>query len=221
MDTLRYRSLLPKLATIVASAMLTLWAVAAITGVAIAYYYTPDTNVAHSSIEYINTQVTNGWLIRSLHSIAGNGIIAVSLVQIIIMFLGRRMVGGWIVGWISGIFLTLSTIGLGWTAMDLDWSQLGYWRFKIELSIIESIPALGGSIRQFLLGGDGISTITLQHLFTIHSYLLSTVALVLSLVHLAGTFINSRTPVELPADAAPEAPLYFPQASVPREAVRK
>jgi cytochrome b6 len=206
---MRYRSLLPKLATILAIAMLTLCLVAAITGVSIAFYYTPDTNAANSSIEYINDRVANGWLIISLHNIAGNGLIAVSLVQIIVMFLGRRLLGGWIVGWVSGIFLTLTAIGLGWTAMNLDWSQLGYWRFKIELSIIESIPALGQALRQFLLGGDGIGTITLEHLFTIHSYLLSAVALVLSLVHLAGTFINSRSPVELPSDPSTIDPLHF------------
>jgi cytochrome b6 len=207
MDTLRYRSLLPKLATILAIAMLTLWIVAAITGVAIAFYYTPDTNAANSSIEFINDRVTNGWLIIGLHNIAGNGLIAVSLVQIVVMFLGRRMLGGWIVGWVSGIFLTLTAIGLGWTAMDLDWSQLGYWRFKIELSIIESIPALGRYLRQFLLGGEGIGTITLEHLYTIHSYLLSAVALLLSIVHLVGTFVNSRSPVDLPSDPATTKPL--------------
>jgi cytochrome b6 len=207
-NTMRYKSLLPKLATILAIAMLTLCLVAAITGVSLAFYYTPDANAANSSIEYINDRVANGWLIISLHNIAGNGLIAVSLVQIIVMFLGRRMLGGWIIGWVSGIFLTLTAIGLGWTAMNLDWSQLGYWRFKIELSIIESIPALGGYLRQFLLGGDTTGTITLEHLYTIHSYLLSAVALVLSIVHLVGTFINSRSLVELPSDPAID-PLRF------------
>jgi cytochrome b6 len=209
MNAVRYKSLLPKLATILAIAMLTLCVVAAITGVLLAFYYTPDTNAANSSIEYINDRVANGWLVISLHNIAGNGLIAVSLVQIVVMFLGRRMIGGWIVGWVSGIFLTLTAIGLGWTAMDLDWSQLGYWRFKIELSIIESIPALGQYLRQFLLGGDGIGTITLEHLYTIHSYLLSAVALVLSIVHLVGTFVNSRSQVDLPSDPATTDPIHF------------
>lgn len=200
MNALRYGSLLRKLATILAIAMFALCLVAAMTGVAIAFYYTPSTTNAYSSIEYINNQVTNGWLIRSLHNIAGNGLIAVSLVQIIVMFLGRQMLGGWIVGWISGIFLTLSAIGLGWTAMNLEWSQLGYWRLNIELSIIESVPLIGQFLRQFLLGGDAVGTISLQHLFTIHSYLLSIVALGLSVVHLVSTLIHSLAPVELPAD---------------------
>jgi cytochrome b6 len=195
MDTMRANFLLRKLATILAIAMFALCLVAAITGVAIAFYYTPSTTGAYPSIEYINNQVTNGWLIRSLHNIAGNGLIVVSLVQIIVMFVGREMLGGWIVGWIAGIFLTLTAIGLGWTAMNLGWSQLGYWRLNIELSIIESVPFIGQFLRQLLLGGDVVNTISLEHLYSIHSYLLSAVALVLSLIHLVGTFINSLTPV--------------------------
>ena len=202
MNALRYIFPLQKIATILAIAMFSLCLVAAITGVSISFYYTPSTTDAYSSIEYINNQVANGWLIRSLHNIAGNGLIAVSLIQIIVMFFGRQMLGGWIVGWISGIFLTLTGIGLGWTAMNLEWSQLGYWRLNIELSIIESVPLIGQSLRQFLLGGDAVGTITLQHLFTIHSYLLSVVALGLSLVHLVSTLLHSLAPVELPSDPA-------------------
>ena len=195
---MRANFLLRKLATILAIVMFGLCLIAAITGVSIAYYYTPSTTGAHASIEYINSQVSNGWLIRSLHNIAGNGLIAVSLVQIIVMFVGREMLGGWIVGWISGIFLTLTAIGLGWTAMNLEWSQLGYWRLNIELSIIESVPFIGQWLRQLLLGGDTLSTISLEHLYTIHSYLLAAVALGLSFVHLASTFINSLAPLAEP-----------------------
>jgi cytochrome b6 len=136
--------------------------------------------------------------VRSLHNTAGNALIATSLVQIIIMFLGRHMIGSWIISWVSGIFLALSAIGLGWTAMNLEWSQLGYWRFKIELSIIESIPVIGQALRQFLLGGESIGTITFQHLFTIHSYILAAVALGLSIVHLGSSLIQSQQ--DLPAD---------------------
>jgi cytochrome b6 len=200
MNTLRYDSLLRKLATILALAIFTLCLLAAITGVLIAFYYSPTATTAYSSIEYIDNQISNGWLVRSIHNTAGNALIATSLVQIIIMFLGRHLIGSWIVSWVSGIFLALSAIGLGWTAMNLEWSQLGYWRFKIELSIIESIPLIGQALRQFLLGGESIGTITLQHLFTIHSYVLSSVALGLSTIHLFGSLLQSQHQQEPPAD---------------------
>jgi cytochrome b6 len=194
--------LLRKLATILAIAMFTLCLLAAVTGIAIAFYYTPSTTTANSSIEYINNQVANGWLVRSLHDIAGNGLIIVSLVQIVVMFCDRQLVGSWIVSWVSGIFLTLTAIGLGWTSMNLEWSQLGYWRLKIELSTIEAIPFIGQFLRRFLVGGEGIGTISLEHLFTIHSYLLSAVALGLSIVHLVSVSIDSQAVdrVEIPAE---------------------
>ena len=197
-----YNVLLRKLATILAIAIFTLCLLAAVTGIAIAFYYTPSTTTANSSIEYINNQVANGWLVRSLHDIAGNGLIIVSLVQIVVMFFDRQLVGSWIVSWVSGIFLTLTGIGLGWTSMNLEWSQLGYWRLKIELSTIEAIPVIGQSLRRFLVGGEGIGTISLEHLFTIHSYLLSAVALGLSIVHLVSVTIDSQAVdvVELPSE---------------------
>ena len=205
MNTLRYDYLLRKLATILALAIFTLCLLAAITGVLIAFYYSPTTTTAYSSIEYIDKQVANGWLVRSLHNTSGNALIAVSLLQIIVLFLGRHLLKSWLVSWISGIFLSLSAIGLGWTAMNLEWSQLGYWRFKIELSIIESIPLIGQYLRQFLLGGESISTITLQHLFTIHSYVLAVVALGLSTIHLVSSLFQS--PPELPINPPIADPL--------------
>jgi cytochrome b6 len=207
MNTLRSDYLLRKLATILALAIFTLCLLAAITGVLIAFYYSPTATTAYSSIEYIDNQVANGWLVRSLHDTAGNALIVLSLVQIIIMFLGRHMIRSWLVSWVSGIFLALSAIGLGWTAMNLEWSQLGYWRFKIELSIIESVPFIGQFLRQFLLGGESIGTITLQHLFTIHSYILSAVALGLSIIHLFSSLIQSQQQPELSTDSPTNDPL--------------
>jgi cytochrome b6 len=198
MNTLRYDSLLRKLASLLALAIFTFCLIAAITGILIAFYYSPTATNAYSSIEYIDNQVANGWLVRSLHDTAGNLLIATSLVQIVVMFLGRHLIGSWIVSWVSGIFLALSAIGLGWTAMNLEWSQLGYWRFKIELSIIESVPVIGSALRQFLLGGESIGTVTLQHLFAIHSYILAAVALSLSIVHLCSSLMQSQS--ELPAN---------------------
>lgn len=199
MDNIRYDFIVRRLATLCAIASLTLCFLAAISGVLLAFYYSPSTSEAFNSIERISTEVPNGWLIRSLHDIAGNGLIVVSLVQIVVMFLGRQFRFAWLTAWISGIFLTLSAIALSWTAMNLEWTQTGYWRLTLELGIIESIPAIGPSLREFLTGGQGIGTVTLQHLFTLHSYVLSIVAVVLSIVHLVGLLIQERQEKQLQA----------------------
>jgi cytochrome b6 len=100
------------------------------------------------------------------------------------MFVSRQFRKSWLTAWISGILFTLSVIGLGWTAMILSWDQEGFWRFSIELGTIEAIPFVGSILRDILTGGGAISTLTIQHLYTIHSYLISIAALILSVVHL-------------------------------------
>jgi len=48
--------------------------------------------------------------------------------------------------------------------MLLDWTQLGYWRFNIELGTVEAIPLIGSQLRAILTGGGAINTLTVAHL---------------------------------------------------------
>jgi len=192
MNSLKLNLYLRRIATIGAIALLTLASIAALSGIAIAFYYQPTAAAAHQSLAQIESTIPNGWLILSLHNWAGNSIIVVSLIQIVVLFLGRQFRRSWLTAWISGILLTLSTIGLGWTAMILAWNQLGFWRLKVELSIIESVPVVGTAIRNILTGGSGINTTTIVHFYTIHSYVLSIAAIALSLIHLAALITQEQ-----------------------------
>ena len=198
MKTLRYNFLLRRSATILAIAILTLAIVAAITGILIGFYYQPIAGNAYKSLAYIYEQVPFGWLIYGLHDISGNGIIVVSLIQLIVLFFGRQFRASWLTAWIGGILLTLSTIALGWTAMILSWTQLGFWRLKVELSIIGSIPLIGETIQNILVGGGGINTSTITRFYTIHGYILSVAAIALSLVHLIALLIQEQERIGLP-----------------------
>ncbi len=192
MNLVKDNFLLRRTATILSVVILTLAIIAAISGLLIGFYYEPAAGNAYKSLQTISNTVPNGWLILGIHDWAGNGIIAVALIQIIVMFLGRQFRRSWLTAWISGILLTLSAIGLGWTAMILGWNQLGYWRLKVELGTIASIPLVGETISNILTGGNGINTTTIVHFDTIHSYLLSIIAIALSVVHLVALIIQER-----------------------------
>jgi cytochrome b6 len=192
MKTLDYRFALQRTTTILAVSALSLVLLTAITGVALAFYYEPTAGGAFRSLEYITRDVSGGVIIRSLHDIAGNALIVIALIQLVVMFLGRQFRPSWLAAWVSGIFLALVAIGGSWTAIILDWDQIGFWRFKLEMSIIESIPLVGGALREILMGGNGISTLTVQHMYTLHSYLLSGVAIALSGLHLAALVVQER-----------------------------
>jgi len=162
MNTEKYEFIFRRLATILAVSILTLSLGAAFTGILLAFYYEPSAGGAYESLKNIATEVPNGSLIRDVHDIAGNGVIVVSLIEIVVMFLGRKFTKSWLTGWISVIFFTLNAIALAWTAMILDWSQLGYWRLSIELQTIEAIPFIGSQLRDILTGGGEIDTFIIK-----------------------------------------------------------
>lgn len=193
MKTLPFPLVLRRLATILAVITLTLSLIAAATGILLAFYYEPTAGGAYNSLRSIATDIPNGTLIRSLHDIAGNGVIGVALVEIVVMYLGRKFSPSWLSAWVSGILLTLVCIGLSWTAIILDWSQVGYWRFRIELGTIEAIPAIGETLRNILTGGSAVDTITVQHLYALHSYILAAAAVGLAIAHLVAILYAARS----------------------------
>lgn len=189
----RYVYILQRTATLLAVAELTLCAIAGFTGILLAFYYQPTALEAYESLAKIVNEVNHGSLVLSLHNLAGNSIIVLALVQIIVMFLGRQFLLPWLTAWISGICLLLTTIGLSWTAIVLNWGQTSFWRLKIELGIVASIPLLGSKIRNILLGGNSINTITVQHMYAMHSYILATAAVFLSITHLVALIYQEQS----------------------------
>jgi cytochrome b6 len=192
MEMSKENRLLQRLATLLAVVALTLVLLAGVTGILLAFYYVPTAQGANESLHWINDAVPGGALIHSLHDVAGNAIIIVALLQIFVLFFGRVLQSAWFVAWLSGGFLALSVIGLGWTAMILDWDQIGYWRLKVEMGTLGSLPVLGPILKAVFLGGDSITSTTVAHMYTIHSYLLAGVALLLAVVHLVALVSQER-----------------------------
>ena len=192
MKNVPYSFVLRRLATILAVVILSLSLTAAFTGILLSFYYEPTAGGAYNSLRIIKSEIPNGWLIQRIHEIAGNGLIVASLIEIVVMFLGEKFRPSWLTAWISGILLTLTAIALGWTAMLLDWTQLGYWRFTIELGTVEVIPVIGPLLRTILTGGGAVNTVTVAHLYTLHSYVLSIGALILAVIHLGGVLLQEK-----------------------------
>ncbi|NJL43623.1 MAG: cytochrome bc complex cytochrome b subunit [Pseudanabaena sp. SU_2_4] len=162
METTRFDITVRRITTLLSVVIITLVAIGATTGVLISFYYEPGAGKAYESLARISTEVTYGWLFLKAHDMAGNGVIVVGLIQIIMLFLSRQFRKNWLAAWISGILFTLSAIGLSWTAIILDWSQEGYWRFNIELGTVKSLPVIGNQLRDILTGGGGSDRFAVQ-----------------------------------------------------------
>lgn len=216
--------ILRRLSTILAVSVLTLTLLAAVTGSLLAFYYQPTAGGAYDSLTFVTTEVPFGWLIRRVHDLAGNLVIGAALIQMVVMFLGERFRRTWLTAWITGIFFILASIGLGWTAMLLDWSQIGFWRLRVELGIIESIPVLGSQIRNILTGGGAIGSVTVAHMYALHSYVLSLGAVGLAIAHLTSLVFQERELVRrMKEQPVPDAALQpvGPQSAEPQLAEPK
>lgn len=210
--------ILRRSSTILAVSVLTLTLLAAVTGSLLAFYYQPTAGGAFESLNQITTDVPFGWLVRRVHDLAGNLVIVVALIQMVVMFLGERFRRSWLTAWISGILFILAAIALGWTAMLLDWSQIGFWRLRVELGIIESVPIAGSIIRTILTGGGAIGSVAVGHLYALHSYILSAIAVVLSVIHLTGLVFQEREIAQLTiqqstAEGVPQSTPQVPQST--------
>ncbi len=192
MKNLSYEFILRRVATILSVAILTLSVIAVISGILLSFYYEPVAGGAYQALQWIDTEVPNGLLIHTLHDQAGNFLIGTALIQMVVVFLGRQFHTSWLTAWISNILLILNAIALAWTAMILDWSQVGYWRFRIELSTIEALPVIGPTLRDIITGGGAINTTTVEHLYTIHSYIISVGAILLAVIHLGGVLWQEK-----------------------------
>jgi quinol-cytochrome oxidoreductase complex cytochrome b subunit len=150
------------------SASLFLFILQGITGIMLTVYYVPSPDHAYDSIQYIMTGVSYGWLIRGIHHWGA------SLMVLIVFF---HMLRTFYFGaykypreftWVTGVFLLLLTLGMGFTGYLLPWNQRAYWATTVATSIAGTVPFIGNFINQVLRGGADLSAVTLARFFSVH-----------------------------------------------------
>ena len=166
-----------------------------VTGIFLTMYYTPTTDLAMSSIEYMMRNVNYGWLIRYAHA---NGASAFFVAVYIHMFrslyygtYGKPNEYVWLVGVII-YFVLMGTAFLGYV---LPWGQMSFWGATVITNLITVVPVVGKDTLHVIWGGNTICNATLQRCYTFHFALpfviLGLAVLHIYLLHKAG----SRHPV--------------------------
>ncbi|MBV45270.1 MAG: cytochrome b [Rhodobiaceae bacterium] len=154
-----------------------------ITGVILAMHYAPNSLLAFDSIEHIMRDVNYGWLIRYAHS---NGSSMFFLAVYIHMFRGlyygsykepREVL--WILGCII-YFLMIVTAFMGYV---LPWGQMSYWAATVIINLVGTLPIIGDSLTQLLLGGFAVDNPTLNRFFSLH-YLIPFIIFGLVFLHI-------------------------------------
>ncbi len=154
------------------SALLALIAVQIITGILLAFYYSPNAETAYESVQYIEENVLFGRLIRGIHYFAASGMVVVIFLHIIRTFFygAYKRPRHWT--WVFGVILLLLVLGFAFTGYLLPWDMKAFFATKVGINIAGVVPLIGKYIIKILQGGSEMGSITLSRFYAIHVVIL-------------------------------------------------
>jgi len=140
----------------------------AVTGILLAFYYSPAPDSAYSSILFIENQVRFGAAIRSIHHWAANGMIVLCIAHMLRVFMMGAYKNPRELNWVSGVLLLIITLAFGFTGYLLPWDQRAFWATTVGTEIAGSIPVIGNLALVFLRVGWDVSGETLSRFYALH-----------------------------------------------------
>lgn len=161
-----------------------LFGVQVCTGILLLLYYRASADEAYESVRFLMTDVSFGWLIRSIHSWSANLMVGAALIHMFSVFLLKSYRGPREVTWISGMVLLVLSMGFGFSGYLLPWNQLAFFATKVGTDITGVVPVIGPFMVRFLRGGDQITGGTLTRFFGFHVALLPAITTAILGVHL-------------------------------------
>lgn len=167
----------------------------ALTGLALAAFYSPSSTDAWGSVAYIEDQVGWGWLVRALHHHGAGAIVVVAGAHLVQTALAGAYKRPRELVWWLGVALLVIVLAWAITGYVLPWDQAGYWANRVEVGIAAGTPVLGGVIKQLALGGNDYGNLTLTRFYMLHVALLPGVVTGLVIAHVVLARRHGLTPV--------------------------
>ncbi len=174
----------PRYAYALGSAILFVFVLQMITGVAQLFYYVPTVDHAYDSVNYLRTEVPFGWLIHNLHYWGANTMIVLVGLHIARVFIFGAYKAPRELTWLAGVVLLLVTAGLVFTGAPLPWDEPGYWAAEVGTSIAGTVPLVGNAVKQLLRGSDVMGPLALSRMFVLHVAILPAILLGFLAIHL-------------------------------------
>ena len=188
-----------------------------VTGTLLSLYYKPTPEAAFKSVQFITSDVTFGWLIRSIHHWTANLMIIFVALHLLRVFYQAAYKYPRELTWVVGSLLLLVTLGFGFTGYLLPWDQRAYWATVVGTEIAGGVPVIGETVLLLLRSGTDVTGDTMSRFFGIHVLVLPLVlgglmAVHLLLVHQLGLANPKRSEANTTAEEKAKEPLrpFFP-----------
>ncbi len=167
------------------SATLFLIIVQVATGIALSMSYVPSPDHAYQSVLYID-QTPLGGIVRGIHHwSAGFLVLLIGLHTLRVFVWGAHRYPREL-SWLIGVGLFFVVLGFAFTGYLLPWDQKAYWATVVGTNIAGSAPIIGGSVLEFLRGGEQLGAVALTRFYGVHVWVLPASLAILVAVHLFG-----------------------------------
>jgi ubiquinol-cytochrome c reductase cytochrome b subunit len=183
-----------------------------VTGIFLAFYYSPSATAAWASTAFIQDGLTLGWFVRGLHSFGSAALIVVTglhLLQVLIIGAYKKPRE---LNWILGLLMLLLVVGFAISGYGLPWDQAGYWAKLVETSIIGTSPVIGPVLERIMQGGSRYGNYTVVHFYALHVFVLPAALMALLVLHIRLSRRHGLTPHwrMTPAAVVARTEPYFP-----------
>jgi quinol-cytochrome oxidoreductase complex cytochrome b subunit len=151
-----------------------LFLVTILSGLPLLLLYVPSVERAYQSVKDIEYVITFGRWLRAVHRVAAHAMVIFVMLHLARTFftgaykngIGRNQRREW--NWVNGVVMLLLTLFLSFTGYLLPWDQLAFWAVTVGTNIASSIPWVGPSVRELLIGGRAIEQATLIRFYVLH-----------------------------------------------------
>ena len=182
------------------------------TGIVLATNYMPNVTMAFDSVERIDRDVPQGWLMRDLHMNGASFFFIAVYIHIFRgMYYGSYKAPRELL-WILGVVIFLLMMATAFMGYVLPWGQMSFWGATVITSLFSAIPVVGQSVVDWLWGGFAVGNPTLNRFFALH-YLLPFIIVAVVALHVVALHVHgSNNPLGIdpkgPQDTVPFHPYY-------------
>ncbi len=145
-----------------------LFGIQVVTGIFLAFYYSPSPDHAYQSVQYIMHEVHLGDILRNMHHWGASLMLVVVVLHLIVNFFEGTFKPPRELTWIAGVVLLLLTLAFGFTGYLLPWDLKAYWATIVGVEMIQEVPLLGGFLGKLIMGGEWVSGLTLTRFYALH-----------------------------------------------------
>lgn len=154
-----------------------------VTGVMLSFYYRPSAAEAYPSLQYLETEISFGWLVRYVHYWAASLVVLTALAHLFrVLFTGTYRAPRETT-WLIGILLLLTLLAFVTSGYLLPWDQWAYWTTTRGVEQLEGLPLVGSLVANLFRADEFVSGATLSRFYATHVILLPWVALLLLSLH--------------------------------------